>query len=89
MTSTTPPAKPHKNDIVRDTIAARLTRIQCERSGGCTRRCRRRNRCVVADEFDPEYRSGRHPSSLPPPAPARRKVSGKAASRLRPARASA
>ncbi len=46
------PAAPLDAERIRNEIAARLMRLHCTRQNGCTRRCRRQGRCVVADEVD-------------------------------------
>ena len=46
------PSPPLDAERIRNEIAARLMRLHCTRQNGCTRRCRRQGRCVVADEVD-------------------------------------
>ena len=43
---------------IRNQIAARLMRLDCQRRGGCTRSCRRQQRCVVADAVERESTAG-------------------------------
>lgn len=55
------PRPPLDTEKMRQEILARLLRMHCARVGGCTRRCRRGNRCVEADAVAAGVDSGLKP----------------------------